>query len=253
MKKGLVLVAAIAAVISLTAVMCSRSQVVHPPLSSSAIVIEAVDIFDVRGGKIVKNQDVLLHGESILSITPSGQQSVPEDAIRISGRGRTLLPGFVEMHGHLSMPHNPPWETRLVDREASMVNYLNSGVTSILEVMAAAKSIKTDQALRKENGLLPKVYSSGPGITAPNGHPLASAREQILWWLRWYVLPRIATAVSTEEEVRSAVHSLKKLGVNHIKLVLDDLPPGVPVLSATLAKAVVDEVIAMTTEALRAT
>ena len=38
----------------------------------------------------------------------------------------------------------------------------------------------------------PHLYAAGPMFTAPNGHPVGLMRTTVPFWIRWYVLPRIA-------------------------------------------------------------
>lgn len=43
----------------------------------------------------------------ILTIAPREAAEIPEDAVRIDGKGRWLMQGLTEMHGHVPGPGNP--------------------------------------------------------------------------------------------------------------------------------------------------
>jgi hypothetical protein len=57
--------------------------------------------------------DVVVAGGKIVSLTPSRGRGVvvaaPRDAVVIDGTGKTLLPGLVDAHVHVSNTGAPPW------------------------------------------------------------------------------------------------------------------------------------------------
>lgn len=63
------------------------------------LVIQDVNVFQ-KDGKILRNQDVIVEGQIIKSIHPSGHTAIDKDALLISGQGKTLLPGLFDMHTH---------------------------------------------------------------------------------------------------------------------------------------------------------
>lgn len=56
-----------------------------------------------RDAKRLSNYTVLIRGERIVALGPSDSLIVPNDAVRIDGRGRFVLPGLVNAHIHLSV------------------------------------------------------------------------------------------------------------------------------------------------------
>ena len=65
-------------------------------------VIEGVRWFDARAAQLRGPSDVYLFEGRIAAITRPGSLKASAPAQRISGKGRTLLPGFVDMHAHVS-------------------------------------------------------------------------------------------------------------------------------------------------------
>ena len=65
-------------------------------------VIEGVRWFDAQAAVLRGPSDVYLSEGRITAITKPGSLKSVAPAQRISGTGRTLLPGLVDMHGHLS-------------------------------------------------------------------------------------------------------------------------------------------------------
>lgn len=86
--------------------------------SSPALVIRHVRLFD--GNDVIPNTTVLVRDGLIEAVGPG--VTVPEGALVVPGEGRTLLPGLIDAHTHVSSPDDP----RLA---------LALGVTSELEMM----------------------------------------------------------------------------------------------------------------------
>jgi imidazolonepropionase-like amidohydrolase len=75
----------------------ARELAQHP---GHAIAVEHVRLFDSERAAIREDQTVVIDGERIAMVGPSGSVSVPKDAQRIDGTGKTLLPGLFDMHVH---------------------------------------------------------------------------------------------------------------------------------------------------------
>ena len=68
--------------------------------TSPASVVESVRLFD--GERVLANATVLFHCNEISGVFEDGSQvDPPDDAIRIDGRGKTLLPGLIDAHVHV--------------------------------------------------------------------------------------------------------------------------------------------------------
>lgn len=65
------------------------------------VAVEHVRLFDSEQAAMRNDQTVVIRGERIAAVGPSAFISVPPDALRIDGAGRTLLPGLIDMHNHL--------------------------------------------------------------------------------------------------------------------------------------------------------
>lgn len=83
-------------------------------------VIEGVRWFDAQAAVLRGPSDVYLFEGRIAAVAKPGSLRNAAPAQRISGRGRTLLPGFVDMHAHL-------------DAGGLLLN-LASGVTAVRDV-----------------------------------------------------------------------------------------------------------------------
>jgi len=66
------------------------------------ILITNVNIFNGRDGKLANGMDVLVEGNKIAKID-KGIVVTPEGVTMIDGGGRTLTPGFIDMHYHVAL------------------------------------------------------------------------------------------------------------------------------------------------------
>ncbi len=73
------------------------------PAARGQLLLRDVKIIDGTGAPPREHQDVLIKGNRIERIGPTGR-FVSEDLRTVEGNGRTLIPGLIEMHTHLSLP-----------------------------------------------------------------------------------------------------------------------------------------------------
>jgi imidazolonepropionase-like amidohydrolase len=78
-------------------------------------------------------------------------------------------------------------------------------------------------------------------FTVPGGHPVAAMHALVPWWLRWYVVPRMTREVGTPAEARAAVAALAAYRPDVIKVAVDAIPLGAPILGGDVLRAIVDE------------
>lgn len=223
---------------------CSESpELVRWPHSpSSTVLIQDVSILNVEDGSIEKNREVLVAGNRIVAITTVGGTAPPPGTRRISGSGATLLPGLVDMHGHVTGSSAPSWLNELPDPEANLRAYLYCGVTTVLDPAAMSNEAFDERADVARGKLLgPRIYTAGPLITAKGGHPIATMRETMPFWLRWYVVPRFVREVDNPRQASAAVEEIVGLGADVIKIVVDRIPEDAPRIKPEVLEAAVAE------------
>ena len=147
----------------------------------------------------------------------------------IDGGGRTLMPGMIEAHGHVTysspladmmLNHDPTEQAIRSARRAQ--DYLMAGFTTVRDM--GGNSVGVQKALDAGMFPGPRIYSSGPSIsqttghgdfrTANDGHPYFDGRERagVADRLAW---TRIADGV---DEVRRAVRDNLFRGAAQIKI-----------------------------------
>ena len=133
------------------------------------VLFRDVHIFDGTGGAAYRGS-VLVDGERIEAVVPSGHDTATIDAMVVTHPGATLMPGLVEAHAHLSFPSSigrvferldlPPEEHLLVTAHNARV-LLDHGFTSAFS--AGSRGQRFEVALRDE---IDAGYLPGPRLRA---------------------------------------------------------------------------------------
>lgn len=159
-------------------------------LQQTPLALEGVNVIDVRAGRLLANQTVVVEGRRIASVGPAAQARVPEGAQRVDGRGRYLIPGLWDMHVHSAYPG--------VDAQFAPL-YIANGVTGVREMFGTVAGVQSWQA-RSQRGEWPQLVGSG--------HIMDGARP--IW-------PG-SVRVTNADDAGRAVDSLLAAGADFIKV-----------------------------------
>ncbi len=202
--------------------------------AASALVIDGANIWDGSGRPSIGDGVVVVSDGRIQAIGPRASVQVPKDATVVSAKGKTLIPGLINAHGHVGMtkglkagPENYGEENIL----AQLRQYARYGVTTVL-------SLGTDfEAMFKLRGPAganesPRatVFTAGRGFTSKAGYPA--------------VLPGnagVPREVDSVEEVRASVEVLSKQKVDMVKIWVDDHWGHYKKIRPELYRAIIDE------------
>ena len=136
------------------------------------VVIDNVKVFDGTN-EALKNGPVLIENNLIKSIGQGA--NVPDGAIRIDGKGGTVIPGLIDMHAHHAI-HEGMLEGRNVYDQMAigaisgerLRDYLDQGFTTTRDaggnVSGLAKAVRLDRIPG------PRIYPSGGFISQVGGH-----------------------------------------------------------------------------------
>jgi imidazolonepropionase-like amidohydrolase len=160
------------------------------------VVINNVNVVDVRGGAILADQTVILERNHIASVGPSKSAKYPRNAPSVNGRGYFLIPGLWDMHVHLVFGD---WFPGAQDITLPML--IANGVTGVRDMGSELDTVQ-DWRNEIEAGRLlgPRIFTAGPMLDGPK--------------------PRFPSsiAITTPEDGRRAVDTLKQGGADFIKL-----------------------------------
>src|ERR1044071_2845421 len=74
---------------------------VAAPNQSSVIAIVGANLIDGRGGPVVTDSIVVIHGDRIVAVGERRAVTVPAGAEIVDAKGLTILPGLIDSHFHI--------------------------------------------------------------------------------------------------------------------------------------------------------
>jgi imidazolonepropionase-like amidohydrolase/ABC-type multidrug transport system permease subunit len=202
-----------------------------------ARVLRGMTILDGLGGRIERGR-ITINSNRIEEVGDDNG-TLPQGVPVTDYERLYVIPGLIDSHVHLggsaggSASPEEFMPARLVhDTQV----YLAMGVTAIVSM---ADHVEDMERLRSEVAFgtmrAPRVFLSGPGLTAPNGHP--AKLFSFLPGLADYMTRQVDSA----ESARKAVRDLAAMRVDFIKLYLEEGEYGqnFPVLSEEALRAAI--------------
>lgn len=120
--------------------------------SSHPLAVTGATLIDGTGGPPLADATVVIAGGRVSQVGPRAATPLPAGAEVIDGRGRWLLPGLVEMHGHIGPPDR--WHLPL---------YVAAGVTTVLDLGGQVPDlVAARRALEGGDVIGPRLYFTGP-------------------------------------------------------------------------------------------
>ena len=190
----------------------------------SALIVEHANRLDVATGEWHPDAFVRVEDDRIVEVGEGSAGSLPADVERIDAEGRTLLPGLIDAHVHLTittmqlaaMAHRP---MSLVANEARHIaeGMLRRGFTTVRDAAGA------DHGLRRaiDAGLIkgPRLYFSGRAMSQTGGHgdfrPLDDAPQLCGCHIHSIGFSHV---VDGPDNVRRAVREELRRGATQIKI-----------------------------------
>ncbi|QDH71819.1 amidohydrolase family protein [Lysobacter alkalisoli] len=197
------------------------------PASGSELLFREVRVLDTARGVLGPSTDVLVRGNRIAAIGDGVQPSA--SARVIEGRGRTLMPGLIDVHWHstftalpqadlLAPDASPEKLTAIVAAESQRT--LLRGFTSVRDAGGPIFELKAAIDAGKVQG--PRIWPSGAFISQTAGH--GDMRQPHERSRRFFGKPSMAEEMGAtfiadgRDEVLTAVRENLRMGASQIKL-----------------------------------
>lgn len=128
--------------------------------AQSPYVITNVNVLPMtESNKVLENVTVTIE-EGIISAIDA---NVPENAVKIDGEGKWLIPGLIDMHVHnladINFGSNYPTKgaSLFFDDQDFMLLYIANGVTTVFELTARSEHFGQRNEIRKGNIIGPRI------------------------------------------------------------------------------------------------
>jgi imidazolonepropionase-like amidohydrolase len=173
--------------------------------ASPAAEVAIRDVTVVRPEGPARNMTVIVRDDRIAAVGPAADVVIAKDARVIDGTGKFLVPGFVEMHAHLSKL-----------RASSLALFLANGVTTVRDMGGDHEELlRWRREIRAGRRIGPRIVMAGPylestaNIERMRKDPVSERVEPF---------ERMRIGVGSPDEARRVVASLAAKELDFIKI-----------------------------------
>ena len=130
-------------------------------------------------GRVIENGTVVIDGASISAVGPASTP-IPANATRIDLKGKTILPGLVNAHGHVAATMGLQSDPKFYTRENLLRQLRTYAMYGVTTVFSLGDDQEAGFVLRDENARATdraKVFVAGPvinGQTAEEGRAMTT-------------------------------------------------------------------------------
>ena len=184
--------------------------------SAQVTVLENATLIDGTGRAPVINSSIVITDGRITYAGPKAQAKVPANAVRVNIGGKYVVPGIINLHGHLGATKGLVQDNKNYTRENTLhqlKTYANYGVTSVVS-MGSDQPLLLDIRREQRATWRPKearVFTAFRGFTGPGGYPTKAPG-----------MKGVPFEVSTPAQVEAGLSDLAARKVDLVKVWVDD-------------------------------
>jgi imidazolonepropionase-like amidohydrolase len=196
------------------------------PVSFPKLVLYNCAIFDGSGSPLQRGRMVVLEDGKIRSIEPEGDLGAYTEYQLVDLGGRTLLPGLIDNHVHISVPFISHVNFAAITQmnrqiELNFRNCIMGGVTTVRDVGGFPGKINKYRAMADANEIPgPRVISSLSPIAARKGDELGAPGSAPYFTnpvIKWFLGGNYAERPRDVEEIEEACDRMIALGAQWLK------------------------------------
>lgn len=184
---------------------------VNRDLPQGRVVLRGGTVITMRGEEVLRNADILIDGNRIVSVGPRSETDARLAERVIDVTGKTIVPGFVDTHAHLraqvDLHRSQPW---------SYAANLAYGVTTARDPQTGTTDVLSYEDFHRAGMLLgPRIYSTGPGVFSSElVSSLDDARKVLRRYSEYYDTKTIKMYGAGNREVRQwIIEAARELGL----------------------------------------
>jgi imidazolonepropionase-like amidohydrolase len=184
-------------------------------LRAETVVLQSFTLIDGTGRGPVADAALVITDGKITFAGPKAKLSAPAGATRIELSGKYVMPGIINLHGHLGnvsgLVQDPKYFTR-ENLEKQLKLYASYGVTSVASMGSEQElifQVRSEQ--RSGRPRMTRVFTAYRGFTSPGGYPTGAPG-----------MKGVPFEVTSVDEVRKNVAELADRRVDIVKIWVDD-------------------------------
>ncbi len=124
-----------------------------------AVVLRGATVVTMNGYEVVENADVVVEGNRIVGVGPTGSIDVPTGATELDMSGKYIVPGFIDVHAHFEADGELP----VPESTVSFAN-LAYGITTLRNPQSSPDVFGFSDLIEVDGVPAPRVFSTGPGL-----------------------------------------------------------------------------------------
>ncbi len=138
---------------------------------AQTIAFVDVSVLPMDRERVAEHQTVVVQGGKITAFGPAASTPVPANATRVDGRGKFLMPGLAEMHGHIP-PANAGYSPENV-----LFLYIAGGATTVRGMQGNPSHIDLRRRVEAGEIIGPRLYLSSQALSAQQAPDPATAER----------------------------------------------------------------------------
>ncbi len=166
---------------------------------SGVVAFRGARIITMKGKEIIENGDLVVKDNRILAVGARGTVTIPAGARVMDVRGKTIIPGFVDIHWHGGQDGGEH-KTELWNYWATLAfgtTTTRNPQTGSTDVLSYSDMVETGEMLG------PRIYSTGPGVFATDRiTSLEQARDVLKRYSEYYDTKTLKQYDAGERKVR---------------------------------------------------
>lgn len=203
-------------------------------LVAQVTVFQNARVIDGSGRPAMENATLVVVGGKIRSVGAPNGSKIPDSARVIDLDGKTVIPGIINLHGHVGMTNGLVQHSDNYTREnveANLLTYAHYGVTTTTSMGVDLDLIVRIRA-EQERGLFTgaRVFTALQGFTTRAGYPTHVSGVK-----------GVAQEVSSAAQARHWVDRLAKKGANAVKMWVDDHHNTLKKLPPSICEAIIQQ------------
>ena len=240
------------AILTFVLILAAIAKGADPPES----FVKAGKLLDVRTGKMLSNQVIVIRGDRVERVAPSDQVQMPAGATVTDLSRATVLPGLIDCHTHIMLTDTDDshydeillkqsWQYRTILATLNVRKDLEAGFTAMRDVETEG-SMYSDVDVRNaiNEGLIPgpRLKVATRGMSSTGGYGLEGYSPEV-------DVPRGVEIVDGPVQARKAVREQVDYGADLIKIygtdryyfTSDGKEVSIPTFTLEEVQAIVDE------------